>query len=85
MAHLSDGNGTSGIIVFVLAAIGVGIGVVPCIITVYEGPSAMLRKREKILLRIQDEEHPVRKLHPQLTTKSFIGDYGETPGDFLNT
>ena len=23
----------------------------------------------------------VRKLHPQLTTKSFIGDYGETPGD----
>ena len=57
MAHLSDGNGTSGIIVFVLAAIGVGIGDGPCIITVYEGPSAMLRKREKILLRIQDEEH----------------------------
>ena len=33
---------------------------------------------------VKGAEH-VRKLHPQLTTKSFIGDYGETPGDLWNT
>ena len=57
MAHLSDGNETPSLIIFVPAAIGVGIGIFRCIITVYEGPSAMLVKRE-ILLRIQDERYP---------------------------